>query len=377
MKLASPKFWITLGECHSKCEHLAGVPLSPEIDQYLHQIYLAKGVAATTAIEGNTLSENQVLEHLEGKLKVAPSQEYLKQEIDNIVNGCNMILGEIKRGVDPPLTTDRIKELNRIVLSELDPRDAEAIPGEIRKRSVGVGKYRGAPAEDCEYLLDRLCQWLNGTAFKGEPGTEVRFAILKAILAHLYIAWVHPFGDGNGRTARLVEVQILLASGVPSPAAQLLSNHYNNTRTEYYRHLDVAREDALCFIAYAVQGLCDGLREQIEAIRIEQWEIGWVNYVHSVFDGLRGSPHDRRKHLALDLSNAPEPVTFAKLREISPRVAMEYKDRTYRTLLRDVKVLIQMGLIISTDDKRWRARKERILSFLPIRALKATDKPDA
>lgn len=56
------------------------------------------------------------------------------------------------------------------------------------------------------------------------------YAIFKAVVAHLYLAWIHPVGDGNGRTARLVEFQILLSSGVPSPAAHLLSNHYNQTR---------------------------------------------------------------------------------------------------------------------------------------------------
>jgi Fic family protein len=60
-------------------------------------------------------------------------------------------------------------------------------------------------------------------------------ALMKAILTHLYIAWIHPFGDGNGRTARLAELQILLAAGMPMPASHLLSNHYNTTRTDLYR----------------------------------------------------------------------------------------------------------------------------------------------
>lgn len=64
-------------------------------------------------------------------------------------------------------------------------------------------------------------------------------AILKAIAAHLYLAWIHPF-DGNGRTARLMELRLLLAAGVTTPATHLLSNHYNLTRGEYYRQLDAA-----------------------------------------------------------------------------------------------------------------------------------------
>ena len=72
--------WVMLGECQSKCEHIAGTPLRPDLSKALHTIYLAKGVAATTAIEGNTLSEQQVRQQIEGKLQVPPSKEYLKQE---------------------------------------------------------------------------------------------------------------------------------------------------------------------------------------------------------------------------------------------------------------------------------------------------------
>ena len=372
---ATPRpFWIALGECHSKCEHLAGIPLAPGIGEYLHRVYLAKGVAATAAIEGNTLSAEQVLQHIEGKLSLPSSQEYLKQEIDNILEGYNLILGEIRRGVQPPLNADRMKQLNKIVLNNLALADPDIIPGEIRHDARGVGNYRAAPHEDCEYLLGRLCEWLNGPVFQPQPGMELMYAIIRAIIAHLYIAWIHPFGDGNGRTARLIEVQILLSSGVPSPAAQLLSNHYNNTRTEYYHQLDIARKDVISFLYYAVQGLRDGLRDQINVVRIQQLEISWVNHVHRMFDKLKGAPHDRRKHLILDLSSQQEPVPSAKLRDISPRVAVEYKGRTYRTLVRDIKELIRMNLIVwDAKAKGWRANKEAILAFLPIRA---TAKPN-
>jgi len=82
--------------------------------------------------------------------------------------------------------------------------------------------------------------------------------------------WIHPFGDGNGRTARLVEFQILLQAGIPSPAAHLLSNHYKQTRTEYYRQLATASRSGgniLPFIEYAVGGFVDGLKEQLALIR--------------------------------------------------------------------------------------------------------------
>ena len=113
-------------------------------------------------------------------------------------------------------------------------------PGEIRKTSVTVGPYRQPLAEDCEYLLDRLCSSLKIEFERADVFDPISKSVLLAVWAHLYIAWIHPFGDGNGRTARLVGFTLLLEGGVPAPAAHLLSNHNNRTRSSYYMELDKA-----------------------------------------------------------------------------------------------------------------------------------------
>lgn len=362
--------WMLLGECRSKCEHIAGVPLQPETAKSLLQIYVAKGALATTAIEGNTLSEREVLEHLQGKLKLPPSREYLAQEIDNILKACNSILDEVESRHVLNLSADRIKELNRIVLENLSVEEG-VIPGEIRQHDVTVARYRGAPAEDCEYLLEQLCEWLSGEDFLPDGHDMViPIAVLKAILAHVYLAWIHPFGDGNGRTARLVEFQILISSGVPSPAAHLLSNHYNQTRTEYYRQLDNASRsggDLVPFAGYALQGFVDGMKQQLDCIRHQQWSISWREYVHDQFDGSNASSQLRQQQLILELSNRAEPVPIPKLSELSGQLATLYAGRTKRTLARDVNALAKKGLIVQSPDGV-RACKEKILAFLPVRA---------
>ena len=213
LRRASPRFWMRLGEARSKCEHIAQVPLQPGTAERLHQLYLAKGALATTAIEGNTLSEEEVVKHLEGKLKLPPSKEYLAKEIDNVVNACNWILQEIVSGKPPRLTAALIKDFNRRVLKGLNLAE-EVEPGEIRSYAVGVARYRAVLPGDCEFLLDRTCEWLNGYDFtpaaNGLADHDLSVAILKAAIAHLYLAWIHPFGDGNGRSARLVEFLIWL-----------------------------------------------------------------------------------------------------------------------------------------------------------------------
>lgn len=376
LREAPPELWMFLGEAASKCDHLAGVPLRPEVAQRLHLVYLAKGAAGTTAIEGNTLSEEQVLQHIQGELHLPPSQEYLQQEVDNIVRACNEIARTIV-GPDenPAICRNLLCEFNRKVLEKLSVED-EVVPGELRTHSVIVGNvYRGAPAEDCSHLLDRLCEWLNTAFAPPKPHYAVPYAILKAVIAHLYIAWIHPFGDGNGRTARLLEFHLLLSAGLPLPAAHLLSDHYNKTKAEYYRQLDRASRsggDIIPFITYALRGFVDGLRAQLEDIRMQQWQVAWENHVHQIFQAKSSEVQKRRRDLALDLGSVGHFVEIHKIADLTPRLARAYAKKTERTLLRDVKELEHHDLIVRRPGSI-RARREIILAFLPARAMNETN----
>ena len=159
LREADLTLWLQLGEAQAKCEQVAGAPLLPTVVDELHQVFLAKGAQATTAIEGNTLSEEEALRLLKGELDLPPSKEYLGQEIRNIIDACNMIANGIFGGAEAWLTLDRIKELNSLVLRGL-PLNEDVYPGQIREHDVGVAHYRGAPPQDCEYLLQKLCSWL-------------------------------------------------------------------------------------------------------------------------------------------------------------------------------------------------------------------------
>ena len=89
--LAYP-FWWTLGQARSKCEHIGRAPLSPEKWNELHIIYLIRGVHATTAIEGNTLTEDEVLRIYRDELTLPPSRQYQQQEVMNILGALNKAL---------------------------------------------------------------------------------------------------------------------------------------------------------------------------------------------------------------------------------------------------------------------------------------------
>lgn len=370
MKAAQPEIWMMLGECQSKCEHLSKYPLRPDVAKSIHKMYMAKGVLATTAIEGNTLSEAEVRELLDGKLELPPSREYLGQEVQNIVDECNRILTDVRANKPLLLSTERIEEINKRVLDKLQ-LDEHVQTGKIRTYEVGVGLYKAAPSDECELLLTKLSEWINDEKVFGSnlDSRSMVYGIIKAILAHVYLAWIHPFGDGNGRTARLIEFQILVSARVPSPAAHLLSNHYYQTRADYYRQLHLASVNGgnlLPFITYAVQGFLDGLRAQIEEVKKQVMDVVWESFVAEQFVEKTSPANQRRRALIEDLSKiiSPEAVSFEQVPLVSSRLTKLYSGKTTRTIQRDLVVLYRMKLI-QFDKGLIRPRKEIVNAFLP------------
>jgi len=362
--------WLLLGEAQSKCEHIAGALLDPKTANELHSLYLAKGALATTAIEGNTLSEEQVKLHLAGKLELPESKKYLQKEVDNIIKACNSITYEHLRSEKPPLSTEEILRYNSLVLNDL-PKMEDVTPGQIRQRSVTVGRYRGAPAEDCSFLLDKLCAMLEDDFSLG-GAWPIASAVLKAILAHLYIAWIHPFDDGNGRTARLMEFYLLMRSGVPSIASHVLSNHYNNTRNEYYRQLQNASEtgDLSAFIEYALEGFCDGLENIIKVIHKDLTELTWKDYVHDKIEKMQDegkNPKTLRRirqlayYIPADRFYSNEEIKF-----LNKKITEEYIKLNAITLRRDLDLLVEEGLL--TKEKNKYSANYRLLQNFSLNA---------
>lgn len=369
LKALNYKTWLLLGEAESKCLHIAGAPLTPAVADRLHRIYLSKGVHGTASIEGNPLSEDDVLARISGDLPLPQSQEYLGREVDNIVAMCNKIVDRVIADGEPGIGVEVIKEYNRSILEGLPLKD-DVHPGELRTHSVtvGISHYRGAPAEDCEHLLERLVAWLNDLRAPDDlPELRFPLAVLKAVMAHLYIAWIHPFGDGNGRTARLIEFQLMIEAGAPVPAAHLLSDHYNRTREAYLVELDkTSRRDGFPiegFVQYALTGFVDELREQIETIKQQQREITWVNYVHEQFRDEDTPAKRRQRQVALDFPPG-KAVPRALVPEVSTRVARQYGNAGDKTLTRDLNELVKRELLVRARGG-YRANRALINAFLP------------
>lgn len=365
-----PAAWYALGEAMSKSQHLAGVPLKPQAAQELASVYLARGVAATTAIEGNTLSEAEVQRIVDrGSADVSQSRQYLEREVQNVLEAIREIDTALGEGTRLPITVERLEYLNFTVLDGI-PDKPEVTPGKIRQHDVSAGSYLAPHYPEVPSLLDRLVRWLveMRSVVNSDSSASDRFvnAILAAIIAHLYIAWIHPFGNGNGRLARLIEVQILSESGVvPLVATNLLSNHYNKTRNAYYLALDAAQHDVNAFVSYALQGFVDELREQIEIVKRENILIHWESYVYETFRKKADTiAKSRQREVALSLPEGRE-ITPEELTELTPALARKYAVAGERMPARDLNFLVTLGLFERTGPRTYRAKREIIQAFIP------------
>lgn len=212
-----------------------------------------------------------------------------------------------------------------------------------------------------------MCHWLRDE-FKVPADEEITFAIVKAVIAHLYVAWIHPFGDGNGRTARLLELAILLRSGIPVPACHLLSSHYSATRAEYARQLARTSQsggDVVPFLYYAVQGFLDGLQGQLEMIWRQHLDIVWQHFVYQHFPKQDTVAGKRRRDLLLELSTNDQAVDPLAIVVTIEKFGPSYKKNPF-TIMKDLQWLNENGWIDRAGDS-YITNKETMLNFRPFR----------
>lgn len=358
-----------LGECKAMIDAISFLPCSPEKMHKLLKVSLIKGAMATTAIEGNTLSEEEVADVYEGK-KIEASREYLEKEVKNVIDALNTILNDVLiEDRDDYISVDLICSYHKMIGKGLGENFA-SIPGKIRENNVHVGTYRPPNYEYLPDIMQKFCLWLK-EEFGYKQDQEQNFIdnIVESIVAHAYIAFIHPFGDGNGRTARMIEFYFLLRGCLPNICSHLLSNHYNNTRSEYYRQLENAtkRRDLSDFIRYAVRGLRDGLALQLAALQRHQLEGAWKSYIYDVAENWRVA-EKRRKRMSIMVShmNIFDEYHLNDIASCHPDTVREYAKLTPTILTRDIDFLLEEKILIKKE-KGYSVNIGVLLSNLPDR----------
>ena len=309
----SPKTRYQLGECDALVTAIRSTPILPEVQQRLLDAALAQGARASTAY--------RLLNAAATGDPAAVDAAFLRKVHHGIGEG----LGE----------------------------HFEATPGHFRSGQPATG-HPAPRADQVPELVDGLFAWLDREFPETRAGGDFGSAVVRALVTHVYLLWIRPFDDGNGRAARMIESFVLMSAGAPAITSQILIRFYHETRAEYLRHLELAARDRspTPFIAYAVEGLRDGLRETLDAVQRAHFRRAWRGFVFDTFDG---QPHRKRTvflrrrdlMLAFPLEGTCEIDQVAAL---DTSIAHRYGQLSERTLRRDLAFLVRIGLLTEGED---------------------------
>ncbi|MGH2444738.1 MAG: Fic family protein [Candidatus Limnocylindria bacterium] len=181
-------------------------------------------VSGSTGIEGNPLQPEQVEQVLAGA-SVAEDPVHVR-EVENYNRALNLARDAALRS-DFEWSHDFIHLINAALMEGL-PRDTRGNYRAAQDEDVHVGIFRGPSPLVVQSLMDELVTWLRGSP----PQPLVRSALL-----HLNLIAIHPFNDGNGRTARVLASVEMVREGVRAPELISIEAYLRRNRDEYVEML--------------------------------------------------------------------------------------------------------------------------------------------
>jgi len=196
-------------------------PLPPEAAKNLYADMVVRYTYHSNAIEGNTLSLKETKVVLEDGLTIGGKS--LREHLEAVNHREAIALLEELGKAPVPLTERAIKDLHQLVLKGID--DANA--GRYRRRNVLISGAGFTPPDflHVQEHMEAFCRWRNDHARHLHP-------VERAARVHADFVNIHPFVDGNGRTARLLMNLELLQAGYPVVIIPV------EERGAYYENLD-------------------------------------------------------------------------------------------------------------------------------------------
>jgi len=273
--LFSPKYTITdkilnnLTTIASAREVIEQSYLVPKWEAKLRRQALLHNTHSSTAIEGNKLSFEQVEALSEGKDVSATNKD--KQEVLNYIEALEKIPAIAEK---EQIKAADLLNIHRILTKNVMHNTTDS--GVFRNRQVFVGKrifdgttfrevveYMPPKTEEVPQLIRKFIDWLNL-----DKTREINPVLLAAI-AHYEIARIHPFIDGNGRTARLLATLILYLSDFDHRRIFALDDFYDRDRQGYYAALKTAQQnngDITKWLEYFTGGVAYSVKEAKDTV---------------------------------------------------------------------------------------------------------------
>ena len=259
LKLVEPTFDSALTDLIIELDYLRRKQLvgstHPRVFFQLKHIFHTVESIGSARIEGNNTTITEYIETKISDIKVvAPSI----REIQNIEKAMAFIETNVN---DYPINRAFLSEIHKQIVDGLDAPpngEGDATPGDYRKVNLQINKSSHKPPEwlAVEDYMDELFEFVNKV-------DSPKYDLLKTAIAHHRFVWVHPFGNGNGRTVRLFTYAMLVKAGfnvnvgrIINPTAVFCSN-----RNDYYAFLSEADkgsdEGLTAWIEYVLKGLKD------------------------------------------------------------------------------------------------------------------------
>ncbi len=214
-------------------------PLSPSVLSRLREQLVLDWTYNSNAIEGNTLTLKETMLVLQEGVTIGRKSMVEHLEATNHQKAIGFVEELAKKG--DPIQERNIREIHGIILSEIDPKYA----GRYRDIQVRISGASHTPPDPLQ-IPELMAAF--GQEYLGKTDLH---PVCQAAMAHFNLVAIHPFTDGNGRTARLLMNLLLLKAGY-FPAVIL-----KNDRLKYYKCLEKANkgnvDDFIILVARALE----------------------------------------------------------------------------------------------------------------------------
>jgi len=236
---------------------ILNAPLIPKWEVSLRREALLRSAHSSTAIEGNPLTLEQVSELAAGRDIMVRRKD--KKEVLNYLEALEKIPEFAER---KPFKLTDLLELHKLVTR--DTLENPADEGSFRNQQVAVVNratgqiiFMPPPTDQVATLVEEYLEWFNS-----EEADEID-PVLEAGLAHYELVRIHPFVDGNGRTARVMASIVLFKRAFDIKRFFALDDYYDQDRRAYYTALKTVDQDRLDltgWLEYFTEGVAVSLK---------------------------------------------------------------------------------------------------------------------
>ena len=233
-----PKYTITtailrqVGLVEAAREVIENAPLVPAWEAKFQDDARVRAVHFGTALEGNDLTFAQAKTILEGNSDEVVARERDIQEVINYRKVLDYIEKLADRKKEIVYTREILFDLHKLVIDKLIP-DAQV--GEFRESQVvlknsvtGEVGFRPPSFIEVPFLVDDFLRWLNSEYGRREH------PVIRAAITHYVLVAIHPFIEGNGRTARALATLVLFSEDYDIKRLFALEEYFDKHADEYF-----------------------------------------------------------------------------------------------------------------------------------------------